>query len=154
MIVADVSSIFPRDFLENTGIAQAAGAGAPALCNNQFSIDLQEVGGYLHNGRDNHGDQLSLQAPYVDSAGVRRQAKGARTDKDWFTLGKVICGQEIRLCVGQDGGRLYLNAPFQAAEVGAAISATAGCDKRITTCLGKFSALNQILGSPNPQHRP
>lgn len=80
----------------------------------------------------------------------------AESDANWFALGRVAVGSEQRLCVGQDGSRLYLNAPFRNAEVGNSITALAGDDKRIGTCAAKFNNVANFLGTPwmpnkNPQ---
>lgn len=78
-------------------------------------------------------------------------------DANWFALGKVTVGTEVRFCVGQSGNRLYLNAAFTSAViVGNSATALPGCDKRIGTCEDKFSNTINFLGFPympnkNPQ---
>lgn len=104
-------------------------------------------------------DAKSSNPPYVEASefGAKATAEG---DPDWFSLGLVTVGSEQRFCVKQDGDRLYLNAPFQAALVGASISALAGDDKRVDTCHDKFNNVmagaKGFLGFPwmpnkNPQ---
>lgn len=78
---------------------------------------------------------------------------------DWFALGQVKIGNERRVCTKSVGGRLYINAPFLDAEVGDAVRARAGCDKRAATCQSKFDNLANFLGFPytprsNPQLEP
>ncbi len=80
----------------------------------------------------------------------------AQSDPNWFALGKVVIGNEQRLCTGQSGNRLYLAAPFQLASIGASISAIAGCNKSVATCGTKFGNLRHTLQFPyipnkNPQ---
>jgi hypothetical protein len=88
---------------------------------------------------------ISASGPSVDASefGAKATLEG---DPNWFALGKVTCGSETRLCVGQVGDRLYLNAPFQSAAVGAEISALAGDDHRASTCSGKFDNILNFLG--------
>ncbi len=93
--------------------------------------------------------------PYVEASewGAKAAAEG---DLNWFALGKVKVGMEVRLCVGQDGNRLYLNAPFRSSTLGGVATATPGCDKRVGTCVGKFDNLGGHAGFPfipsaNPQ---
>jgi hypothetical protein len=92
---------------------------------------------------------------YVEAVEFGNKAT-AESEPQWFALGKVICGTEIRFCVGQVGDRLYLNAPFRDAEVSDAISALAGCDKRINSGCTKLANTANFLGFPflpnaNPQ---
>lgn len=90
-------------------------------------------------------------APYVDAT-----AFGAKPDQ-WFSLGKVTIGTEVRLCAGHVGNRLYLNAPFRLAMTGNTVTATPGCDKRINgDCLNKFDNVANALAfayvpNKNPQ---
>lgn len=91
----------------------------------------------------------------VDASAFGTKAS-AESDPNWFALGLVTSGNEKRFCVGQSGNTLYLNAPFKFAQVGDAISALAGDDKRIATCQGKFNNVDQFFGMPyapnkNPQ---
>lgn len=95
---------------------------------------------------------------------VSASAFGAKAtlegDLDWFALGKVTCGTEVRLCTGVNHSVpdiLYLNAPFRDASVGDAVSAVAGDNKRVSTCQGKFNNLANFVGFPyipskNPQY--
>lgn len=94
---------------------------------------------------------------YIEATafGAKATAEG---DANWFALGKVFLGSEIRLCVGQAGNRLYLNADFDSATVGDAISALAGDDRSIVICDGKFGNVDNFLGFPyipnsNPQYQ-
>lgn len=100
---------------------------------------------------------ISESPAYVEATafGAKATAEG---DPNWFALGKVICGDEVRLCVGAAGNRLYLNYPFRRAAVTDAISAIAGDDKRAGTCNNKFAQLDnhfgfQYLPARNPQFR-
>jgi hypothetical protein len=95
-------------------------------------------------------------ADYVEALefGAKVAASG---DPNWFALGKVKIGSEVRMCTGGSGNRLYLNLPFfSVPTIGAAISATAGDDKRIGTCLTKFNNVVRHMGfsympNKNPQ---
>jgi len=98
---------------------------------------------------------LSSDPAYVEAAvfGTKATAEG---DPNWFALGKVVAGTEIRMCTGQSGNRLYLNYPLRRAVVGGGISAVAGDDKRVNTWAAKFGQLTKFLGFPyiparNPQ---
>ena len=62
------------------------------------------------------------------------------------SAGKVTVGIEVRMCVGQNGNRLYLHAPFKNAQIGNNASALAGDDKRIGTCQRKFNNVANFLG--------
>jgi hypothetical protein len=83
--------------------------------------------------------------PYVEAAAFGAKAT-AESDPNWFALGKVTVGDEVRVCTGQDGNRLYLNYPFKQASVSDSISAAAGDDHRVATCDGKFNRLDDNLG--------
>jgi hypothetical protein len=92
---------------------------------------------------------------WVEAAafGIKASAEG---DANWFSLGTVTVGNERRLVVGEAGSRLYLDEPFLNAAIGQDISATAGCNKRILTCLNKFNNLGRTIQFPyipnrNPQ---
>jgi hypothetical protein len=98
---------------------------------------------------------LSAESPYIEAAEFDAKRR-AEDDKDWFALGRVTIGTEQRVCVGQDGARLYLNAPFSNAHVGDAVSALAGDDKRPATCKKKFGNIDNFFATPwmpnkNPQ---
>lgn len=100
-------------------------------------------------------DAISTSPAYVDASEFGAKAT-AESEPQWFALGKVICGDETRFCVGQDGDRLYLNAPFKEASVSDSISAVAGCDKRINSGCAKLANTDNFLGFPylpntNPQ---
>lgn len=102
-------------------------------------------------------DAINEDPPWVEASefGAKATAEG---DPNWFALGKVVCGDEIRLCTGESGSRLYLNFPFRVAAVNAAISAAAGDDKRISTWDTKFGVLAKFMGWPyipsqNPQFK-
>ena len=101
--------------------------------------------------------ELGEDPPYVDAAAFGDKAS-LEGDPNWFALGKVTAGSEVRLCTGQSGARLYLNYPFRRALVLDAISAVAGDDKRAATWDNKFNALDDFLGFPyiparNPQFK-
>lgn len=98
---------------------------------------------------------VSTDPAYVDASafGAKATAEG---DANWFALGRVVIGQQHRLCTGQSGDRLFLNAPFKDVATGMDVSARAGCDKRIGTCLSKFDNVDHHLGftytpNKNPQ---
>lgn len=100
---------------------------------------------------------LSEDPAYVEATAFGAKAT-AESDPNWFALGKVIAGDEVRLCVGADGNRLYLNYPFRRAAVTDSVSARAGDDKRIATWNDKFSQLANYDGFPyiparNPQFK-
>jgi uncharacterized phage protein (TIGR02218 family) len=102
-------------------------------------------------------DAINESPPWVEASEFATKAT-AESDPNWFALGKVICGDEIRFCVGQSAGKLYLNAPFRNAAVLDSISALAGCDKRINSGCAKFSNTANFLGFPylpnvNPQYQ-
>lgn len=101
---------------------------------------------------------INADPAYVEAAEFGAKAT-AESDANWFALGKVTVGAEIRICTGQDGDRLYLNYPFLSAAVSDSISAVAGDDKRIGTCEAKFGQLAAHLAAPympnsNPQLDP
>jgi uncharacterized phage protein (TIGR02218 family) len=99
--------------------------------------------------------EVSSSPAYVEAAEFGAEAT-AQSDANWFALGKVVIGTETRLCVGQSGDRLYLNAPFKSAAVSDLVTAYPGCNKRAATCQDKFDNLANFLGWPylpntNPQ---
>ena len=85
--------------------------------------------------------------PFVEAAAFGAVAT-ENNDPNWLALGKVVIGSESRMCVGQAGNRLYLDAAFNFAQVGATATSTPGCDKRIHTCLNKFNNLVNNLSFP------
>lgn len=98
---------------------------------------------------------ISQSPPYIEAPefGAKATAEG---DPNWFALGRVTVGTEIRLCTAAAGNRLYLNAPFRSAVLGNTANALAGDDKRIETWETKFNAVENFLGFPyipnrNPQ---
>lgn len=96
-----------------------------------------------------------VQPEFVESADFGAAAT-AHTDANWFALGRVTVGNEVRMVVGQDGDKLYIDEPFFSATIGDAASAKPGCDKRINTCDGKYDNLDNTvqfpyLPSSNPQ---
>lgn len=91
---------------------------------------------------------------YVEASEFGAKAT-AESDADWFALGKVTIGSEIRTCTGASGNRLYLNFPFRNASVSDSVSAVAGDDHRIQTCSAKFDQAVNFLGSPyKPSRNP
>ena len=79
----------------------------------------------------------------------------ARGDGAWFALGKLVAETEIRLIMRQAGPVLTLNAPFLLAEVGAAVTATPGCDRTFSTCGRKFANKDNYGGMPYlPTYNP
>lgn len=91
------------------------------------------------------GIDNSQSAPYIEATEISTK-QTAESDTDWFSLGKVTVGNEVRVCVGSTAGRLYLNAPFREASITDAFTALPGDDKRIGTWNDKFSNLNAFLG--------
>ncbi len=103
------------------------------------------------------GTITALGNAYVEATEFGAEAT-TRTDPKWFVFGLVTRGAEQRFCTGQSGDRLYLNAPFRFAEVGDAISAEAGCDKRINSGCVKFDNAAKHVGfyytpNQNPQFK-
>lgn len=85
---------------------------------------------------------------YVQATAFATKAT-LEADPNWFALGKVYIGQQVRLCVGQVTDKLYLNAPFNGTITpGTVVSASAGDDKRIGTCQQKFNNVDRFLGYP------
>jgi hypothetical protein len=76
---------------------------------------------------------------------LRAQATG---QDQYFGFGYAIIGNETRSILSQDGDRLYLNGPFYNLQVGDAVSALAGCDRKLETCLGKFNNVVHFGGMP------
>lgn len=96
----------------------------------------------------------STALPYVDATAFGAKAT-LQSDANWFALGKVTIGTQIRFCVGQSANRLYLNAPFRNLSAGAVVTAAAGCDKRIGTCETKFAnVVNHIATTYMPNRNP
>ncbi len=86
---------------------------------------------------------------YVEATAFGDKAT-AESDANWFALGKVTSAAgEVRLCTGQVGNRLYLNASFRSTvAVVQAIYAQPGCDKRVGTCVSKYDNLENFKGFP------
>lgn len=117
------------------------------LCNHKF-CDVNC--GILLASVTFTGAVTSLQAddpPYIE-ADIFGATATAKNDPNWFALGRVVIGSEQRMCVGQAGNRLYLDAPFNFATVGEQVAGSAGCDKRVHTCLNKHNNLTNFLGFP------
>jgi hypothetical protein len=96
-----------------------------------------------------------VQPTFVEAAAFGTAAT-AHTDPNWFALGRVTVGNEVRMVVGQDATKLYIDEPFYAAAIGAAAAAKPGCDKRVFTCFNKFNNLDNTVQFPylpsrNPQ---
>lgn len=96
-----------------------------------------------------------VQETYVEAAAFGAAAT-SHSDPNWFALGRVTVGNEVRMVVGQDGNKLYIDEPFYAATTGDSASAKPGCDKRINTCDSKYDNLDNTvqfpyLPSSNPQ---
>lgn len=101
------------------------------------------------------GSISAVSDTYVESLAFGLQVSTV-ADPDWFALGKVMVGGEVRQIVGASGNRLYIDQPFRLAAVGQSITATAGCNKRIVTCDDKFDNLLRTVQFPyipnsNPQ---
>lgn len=92
----------------------------------------------------------TVSASSKDPAWIEAAAFGtvatSHSDPNWFALGKVKIGNQIRKCVGVSGIRLYLNAPFSGTVTGVSVTASAGCDKLDTTCNNKFANIKNHLG--------
>jgi hypothetical protein len=100
------------------------------------------------------GTLIGVTSDYVEATAFGTKA-AAESDANWFALGTVTVGTEKRLCVGASVNKLYIDVPFRAAAVGQAVSATAGDDKRIGTCLGKFNNVVNFMGAPyQPSKNP
>lgn len=104
------------------------------------------------------GTVSALANTYVESDAFAAKLAGlSPSDDSWFTLGYVTVGTERRVAVNNAGNRIYIDSPFSAAvDVGDAITATAGCDGRTTTCERRFNNLDHCLAFPflpnqNPQ---
>lgn len=93
------------------------------------------------------GTLVNVTADHVSANEFATKA-AAQADPNWFALGKITVGTEVRLCVGQDSEKLYIDVPFRHAAIGQAVSATAGDDKRVGTCLAKFNNLARFAGFP------
>lgn len=101
------------------------------------------------------GTLIIVTDEYVEAVEFGAEAI-TRADVNWFAMGKVRVGTEVRMVVGQDGDKLYLDEAFSLAAGGDAAVALPGCDKRIGTCLNKYdNVLRTIqfpyLPSKNPQ---
>lgn len=111
--------------------------------------------GVLEATYETPGTLIDVTDDYVEAAEFGAEAT-ARDDDDWFAMGKVRVGTEVRMIVGADGDRLYLDEPFAHAEGGQAAVALPGCDKRIGTCQNKFNNVLRTIQFPylpsrNPQ---
>jgi hypothetical protein len=118
------------------------------MCNNRLfdGICLLAAADWTTTGAITALD-TTVTLPWVEAAEFGAMAT-TKSDPDWFALGLVTVGTEVRICTGQDGNRLYLNAPFSSAIVTNLCSAAAGCDKRVSTCNLKFANLAHYLGWP------
>jgi hypothetical protein len=142
IIVAQVSSIF------RVGEVPLPQKAVQRLCNNRlFDGVCSLVAATYTTAGTISAQSTTIVLPYVEATAFGTKAT-TEDDPNWFALGKVTVGTEVRLCVGQDGNRLYLDAPFAGADIAEAVSATAGCDKRIGTCELKFGNLDNYLGFP------
>lgn len=83
--------------------------------------------------------------PYIEADEFGSKATD-ESDPNWFAMGKVTIGNETRMCVGQNGNRLYLDFGFFKAQVGDSAACIAGDNKRIETCDAKFNNLERYLG--------
>lgn len=66
----------------------------------------------------------------------------------WLTGGRAMVGGEPRLVTSHAGSQITVLLPFTLAQVGGAISATAGCDRLRSTCKDKFNNLPNHGGYP------
>lgn len=90
---------------------------------------------------------------YVEASEWAAKAT-AESDVNWFALGKVIVGDEVRLVTGQSAGKLYINLPFRDAIVGDAASATTGCNKRLTGCTKHANTARTMQFTYIPRQNP
>lgn len=88
---------------------------------------------------------------YVEATAFATEAT-ARSDAQWFALGKVTVGAETRMVVGQNTGKLYIDEPFSPnVTTGKTASALPGCNKRVSHCVGRF---NNIAASMQFTYMP
>lgn len=100
------------------------------------------------------GTVTAVGSKYVDATEFGDRAT-AESNAQFFALGRVRIGNEIRLCVSQSGDRLTLNAAFVSASIGDTVTAWAGCDKLLSTCVNKFDNLVNFGGFPDmPYENP
>lgn len=95
----------------------------------------------------------ALTDDYVEASEWDAKAT-AEGDANWFALGKVTVGDEVRLVTGQVGGKLYINLPFRDAVVTDAASATTGCNKRVTGCVKHSNTARTMQFSYIPRTNP
>jgi hypothetical protein len=97
--------------------------------------------------------ELTIDYVEADEFEVEADAQG---DPQWFALGRVWIGTEVRMVVGQHENRLYADEPFHRALVGQAAQAAPGCNKRVVHCNGRYANIENMLAFPytpngNPQ---
>lgn len=95
----------------------------------------------------------AITSDYVEASEWAAKAT-AESDVNWFAMGKVVVGDEVRLVTGQDGGKLYVNLPFRDAIVGDAASATTGCNKRLSGCTKHANTSRTMQFTYIPRQNP
>ena len=83
----------------------------------------------------------ALGSKYIEAPAFGAEAT-ARANANWFALGDVTIGSEVRMVVSQSGNRLNLNAAFAAAQVGDTAIVRWGCDLLRATCAARGNTLN------------
>lgn len=84
----------------------------------------------------------------VSGSTLTAAAFGTYAD-DYFNLGKVVYGSDIRLITDHTGNDLTIQIPFDSSvAVGTEVYAYPGCDGDPTTCDTRFNNLSNFLGFP------
>lgn len=83
----------------------------------------------------------ALGSKYIEAAAFGAEAT-ARGDANWFALGDVTIGSEVRMVTSQSGNRLNLNAAFVAAKIGDTAVVRWGCDLLRATCAARGNLVN------------
>lgn len=100
------------------------------------------------------GTLLDVTTDYVEASEFEDEAI-AQSDAQWFALGKVRIGTELRMVVGQDDGRLYIDEPFGMAQIGDEAVAEPGCNRRASHCVGRYdNIVNSTMFYLCPNQNP
>lgn len=83
----------------------------------------------------------ALGSKYIEAPEFGAEAT-ARGNANWFALGDVTIGSEVRMVTSQSGNRLNLNAGFVAAQVGDTAVVRWGCDGLRATCKARGNLVN------------
>lgn len=119
-----------------------------SLCNNIVFDDVCQV------AEQSFTDAVTI-SDITDST-ISSPAFGARPN-GYFTRGKVKTSYgDIRMVTNHVGDVLTLQLPFDSRlKVGNEVSATAGCDRKRTTCQTRFANIANYVGMPEiPVHNP